>query len=115
MIPILTDEELYQYLRGERHNAVRARVFDEAYAKFPISRKAWCDRQIAKLKETIGLNDQEAKAFLAVLLIVYHSKPDEHDNRCREGETIRSLIEWADSAKRRQSKVWRYEQQVSQP
>ncbi len=110
----LTDEELYVFLRRERHNAARARAFDEAYPKFLLSQKAWCDRQIEKLTVQAGLNEVEAKTLLAVLLIFYHAKVDEQDKLRAHGETIQAEIEWAQARKNRMSRSTLHElQQVS--
>lgn len=101
----LTDEELYKLLLRERHNATRARAFDDAKVIFPYVERAWVERQIVKFMEELGLNENEAKALLAETIHFYHLKVDEQDKRRRKGEAVRDQIEWLMIAKVRREEV----------
>lgn len=92
------DRSFYVLLRKDRHDAQRAKAFDEAYPLFSEEEKDWCERALTNLMDH-GFGAQQAKALVATVLIFVHMKVDEQDKWREHGEYLRAEFEWATMGK----------------
>ena len=80
-------------LKSTRDDYRRALAFDSAYANFTDEQKAKCDKLIKGLCAN-GINEVEAKAMVAELLIFVNMKPDDQDCWIQHGKAVLSRYEW---------------------
>jgi len=84
-----------KYLRKDRHDATRARLYDEWREGLSEPEKASCDEALNKLQSKWHLGEQQAKALLVQCILFVHMKVDEQDKWRRHGETVRAQFEYA--------------------
>lgn len=89
------DKVFYSKLRKDRHDAQRAKIFDEWVEVQSAPVQASCDEALNRLKFKWGLSDQQAKSVLVQLILFMHMKPDERYRWVEHGNYIRSEFEWA--------------------
>lgn len=89
------DKVFYSLLRKDRHDAQRAKIFDEWMELQPAPIQASCDLAVKRLVARWHLSDTQAKAIVAQLILFVHMKADERCRWVEHANYIRSEFEWA--------------------